>query len=81
MQDKKQHSLIFIEHLLCMFSFNLNNKLQQKYITISFFMEEGTDRAIQTIGLFGIKSGIQTKAVLFPLILQILEAEFSDSRS
>lgn len=57
-----------------MFSFNPNNKLQQKYYYYLLFMEEGTEaELVQTIGLFGSKSGIQTKAVLFPLILQILK--------
>lgn len=73
MQDKKQHSLIFIEHLLCMFSFNPNNKLT-KVLLLSPFMEEGTEaELVQTIGLFGSKSEFKLKAVLFPLILQILK--------
>lgn len=37
----KQHSLIFIEHLLCMFSFNPNNKLQQKYYYYLLFYGRG----------------------------------------
>lgn len=37
-------------------------------------MEEGTEaELVQIIGLFGNKSGIQTKAVLFPLIIQVLK--------
>lgn len=52
---------------------NPNNKLQQKYYYSLLFIEEGTEaELVQTIGLFGNKSGIQTKAVLFPLILQVL---------
>lgn len=74
MQDKTQQSLIVIEHLLCMLSFNPNNKLQRKYYYYLLFMEEGTEaELVWTIGLFGSKSGIQTKAVLFPLILQVLK--------
>lgn len=69
MQDKTQQSLIVIEHLLCMLSFNPNNKLPRKYYYYLLFMEEGTEaELVQTIGLFDSKSGIQTKAVLFPLI-------------
>ena len=74
MQDKTQHSLIFSEYLLCMLSFNPNNKLQWKYYCSFLFMEEGTEaELVQIIGLFGNKSGIQTKAVLFPLIIQVLK--------
>lgn len=52
-----------------MLSFNPNNKLPQKYYYYLLFMEEGTEaELVQTIGLFDSKSGIQTKAVLFPLI-------------
>lgn len=74
MQDKTQHSLIFSEYLLCMLSFNPNNKLQGKHYYSFLFMEEGTKaELVQTIGLLGNKFEIQTKAVLFSLIIKVLK--------